>query len=149
MYETERDAVVRVAREWIGTPYHHMGQVKGAGVDCLTLLACVFAEAGVIEKPEIPFYPQDWHMHRSDELYQGGLLQHCVEVAAPAPADVVLWQFGRCFSHGGIVTDWPEIIHAYVGRVVATERVDQAPYLTHLGSSLRPVKFFRLKRWAE
>ena len=26
--------VVRMARTWLGTPYHHQGRVKGAGVDC-------------------------------------------------------------------------------------------------------------------
>ena len=33
---------------WIGTPYHHMGRVKGAGADCLTLLAEIYERAGVI-----------------------------------------------------------------------------------------------------
>ncbi len=32
------------------------------------------------------------------------------------PGDIVLWKFGRCFSHGAIIVEWPTIIHAYVGQ---------------------------------
>ena len=51
MTESQRAEVVRVARSFIGTPYHHMGRVKGAGVDCATLLAEVYYEAGVLKEP--------------------------------------------------------------------------------------------------
>jgi cell wall-associated NlpC family hydrolase len=34
-----RAAVVREAESWIGTPFHHAARVKGAGIDCLMLLA--------------------------------------------------------------------------------------------------------------
>ena len=29
------------------------------------------------------------------------------------PGDIALFRFGRTFSHGAIVTDWPRLIHAY------------------------------------
>jgi cell wall-associated NlpC family hydrolase len=29
-----RAAVVAEARSWLGTPFHHQGRVKAAGVDC-------------------------------------------------------------------------------------------------------------------
>jgi cell wall-associated NlpC family hydrolase len=152
-YDIARQAVIQEARSWVGTPYHHAGQVKGAGVDCLTLLACVFAGAGMIEKPKIPHYPHDWHMHRSEERYLTGVADLCVEVEAPMPADIAVWKFGRCFSHGAIVVEWPIIIHAYVGRQVSIENVDQAPYLSQIGEGngvgrARPVRFFRLRGWA-
>ena len=31
----------------------------------------------------------------------------------PGPGDVAVFRFGRTFSHGAIVTDWPRLIHAY------------------------------------
>ena len=34
----DRAAVVAAAREWIGTPYHHMADIKGVGCDCAMLL---------------------------------------------------------------------------------------------------------------
>jgi cell wall-associated NlpC family hydrolase len=150
--DTERAAVVGEARQWLRTPYHHMGRVKGAGVDCATLLAEVYARAGVIETVAIPFYPPDWHLHRDAERYLGFVIEQAREVpAAPLPADIALWRFGRCFSHGAIVIDWPIVIHAYAGRGCVLEDASQARWLSQIGerggAQKRPVKFFRLKRW--
>lgn len=108
-----RAAVVAEAESWLGTPYHHMGRLKGVGVDCLTLLAAVYHAAGIVPAIEIPFYPPDWHLHRGVERYMDGLLAHAREVETPAQGDVVLFRFGRCFSHGAIVVGWPRIIHAW------------------------------------
>jgi cell wall-associated NlpC family hydrolase len=109
-----RAAVLREAETWLSTPYHHMARVKGAGCDCLTFLAEVYAAAGVIEPVgKIPFYRLDFMRHQDDETYLNGLLARGHEVAAPLPADVVLYKWGRVFSHGAIVVDWPRrIIHA-------------------------------------
>jgi cell wall-associated NlpC family hydrolase len=112
--EKNRAAVIAEAESWIGTPYHHAARVKGAGVDCLTLLAEAYERAGVIAHAEIPFYPPDWNLHRSAELYLGGVLEHAREIAGPPePGDIAVFKFGRCFAHGAIVTAWPLLIHAH------------------------------------
>jgi NlpC/P60 family putative phage cell wall peptidase len=113
MTDERRLAVLRAAESWLGTPYHHMGRLKGVGCDCLTLLAEVYHEAGVIGPPDIPHYPPDWHLHRGVERYLDGLVRYASEVGTPRPGDVALFRFGRCFSHGAIVTEWPELIHAW------------------------------------
>jgi len=135
--ETEQRArVVAVAHSWLGTPYHTGARLKGAGVDCLTLLAEVFAEAGLIARPDIPHYPQDWHLHRNAERYLEGLLKYTAEIhTEPQPGDIVLWRFGRCFSHGAIVVKWPVIIHSYVGVGCRVENALQAKFLTHIGEN--------------
>src|ERR1700733_1848357 len=110
----QRQRVVSVARSWLGTPYHTGGRVKGnqGGIDCLTLLAEVFAEAGLVDRVPIPYYPHDWHLHRDTERYLEGLLKYTHEIAGPPlPGDITLWKFGRCFSHGAVVTSWPQVIH--------------------------------------
>ena len=33
---------------------------------------------------------------------------------SPQPADFVVFRFGRTFSHGAIVVEWPIVIHAYI-----------------------------------
>ena len=60
----------------------------------------------------------DWHLHRGEERYLGFLLARAREVAAPLAGDVILFKYGRCFSHGGIVTrvDPLTIVHAFVRR---------------------------------
>jgi cell wall-associated NlpC family hydrolase len=132
-----RAAVVAAARTWLGTPYHHMGRVKGAGVDCLMLLAEVYAAAGIVPHISIPFYPPDWNLHRDAERYLEGVIHYAHEVAGPPePGDVALFKFGRCFAHGAIVVAWPALIHAFV-RVGVVEAD-----ATRGALEGRPVRFF-------
>jgi len=109
-----RQAVVAEALTWIGTPFHHAARVKGAGVDCLMLLAEVYERAGVAPHVEPPFYVPGWHMHRDAERYMEGLLGYTREIEGPPqPGDIALFKFGRVFSHGAVVVAWPRLIHAY------------------------------------
>ena len=92
-----------------------MGRVKGAGTDCLMMLAEVYEACGVIPHVDIPFFPPDWNLHRDAERYLEGVLQYAKEIPGPPqPGDVALFKFGRCFAHGAIVTVWPKLIHAFV-----------------------------------
>jgi cell wall-associated NlpC family hydrolase len=128
----QRAAVVVAARAWLGTEYHHAARVKGAGVDCAQILAVSFSEAGVIADFFIPPYPPDWHMHRSEERYVQTIERFATEydpkVFEPLPGDVVAWRYGRTFSHGAIVSQWPKVIHAFAayGSVVETPVADFA-----------------------
>ena len=109
-----RDAVVAEAASWIGTPFHHAARVKGAGVDCLMLLAEVYERTGVVAHIRPPFYVPDWHLHRNAERYLEGLLHYARPLDGPPRAgDIALFKFGRTLSHGAIVTEWPRLIHAY------------------------------------
>jgi cell wall-associated NlpC family hydrolase len=109
--QAQRDRVIAIAKSWVGTPYHHAARIKGAGVDCLTLLAEVFSEAALIERPEIPHYPPDWMLHREAERYLEGVMKYAQEIDGdPLPGDIVVYRFGRCFAHGAIVVKWPMII---------------------------------------
>jgi cell wall-associated NlpC family hydrolase len=111
----QRAAVVVEARSWIGTPYHNCADIKGAGVDCGMLIVRVFVDTGLCAPFEPRPYPFDWHLHRDAERYLGFVTDRCSEVTAPQPGDVVAYRFGRCYSHGGIVTvtDPLTIVHAY------------------------------------
>ena len=90
----ERAAIVAAAREWIGTPYHHMADVKGAGCDCAMLLVRVFCDIGLVEPFDPRPYVKDWHLHRGEERYLDFLLAHAREVASPLPGDVILFKYG-------------------------------------------------------
>ena len=118
--QRQRQAVVEEAKTWLRTPYHHMAQVKGAGVDCVTFLTAVYRIVGLVPEIAIEYYPQHWHLHRGDELYLGGLEKYARLVEEPTVGNIVIYKFGRCFSHGGIVLDWPMIIHAYASAGMVT-----------------------------
>ena len=84
-------------------------------------------QPGTLGEPFDPRpYVKDWHLHRGEERYLGFLLARAHAVGAPLPGDVILFKYGRCFSHGGIVarTDPLTIVHAFhPARVVLEEEI--------------------------
>lgn len=119
----QRSQIVRAAKAWLGTPYHHRAAVKGAGADCALFPIAVYKECGLIPAAyEPPAYSSQWHLHRSDELYLAELEKFCRELPdaardarlRPRPADFLVMRFGRTYSHGAIVVDWPVVVHSYI-----------------------------------
>lgn len=115
----ERARVCVIAREWIGTPYHDAGTIKGrnGGTDCAQILRLVYLEAGLIPPIDVPPYSPQFFLHQSAEIYMGRVAEHAREIseAEALPGDVVLYRFGKCYAHGAIIIEpgWPHIIHAY------------------------------------
>ena len=110
-----RAAVVAEAMTWLGTPWAHQARVKGVGVDCAQFPLLVYANAGVFQPFDPGDYPSDWHIHRDEERYLGIVLSlGCREIAEEdvKPGDLILVKIGRVYSHGAIVTKWPQAIHA-------------------------------------
>ncbi len=111
----QRARVVAEARTWIGTPYHNCADVKGAGVDCAMLLVRAFVDCGLMSPIDPRPYPPDWHLHRDEERYLSYVIERFTEVDHPLIGDIVLFRYGRCFSHGAIVSKISPlaIIHAF------------------------------------
>ena len=129
----QRAAVVAEARSWIGTPYHNCADIKGAGVDCGMLLVRVFVDTGLCPPFDPRPYPADWHLHRGEERYLGFIFDRCCEVAQPLPGDVMVLRYGRCYSHGGIVTrpNPLTMVHAFhPARRVLEEEVEHNSQLS-------------------
>lgn len=148
----QRAMAVAEARAWIGTPYHHRGRVKGAGVDCAMLPAEVYAGCGLISHVEVPAYPRDWHLNRKQALFEEIVSRYARPVGFPLPGDMVLYCFGHSLAHGAIVVAWPRIIHAVLGdRVIEDD--GESPVLTLTGGAhairKRTRKFYRLFAWAD
>lgn len=128
--QEQRARVVSIARSWIGTPYHHHARLKGIGVDCAQLLCAVFEEAGLVDHVETGHYPHDWHLHRSEELFLQTLRQfarECDDGRELAPGDVLVWHFGRTFSHGSIYVGDGLFAHAYIDLGVVLSRAHEVP----------------------
>ncbi len=120
MTSEKRDQVIKAAKEWLRTPYHHMGKIKGVGADCAMFPLAVYQECGVLPREFIPpEYSMQWHLHHEGEKYLQAIEPFCIEKAeAPLPGDFAVFKFGRAFSHGAIVVAWPVIIHSYIPRGV-------------------------------
>ena len=124
----QRAAVLAEAKTWLGTPYHHQGRIKGAGVDCLLLLCEVYHSAGLVPYIDPTPYPQNWHIHRSDERYLDGVTQYAqLTQAAPSIGDFVLFKFGRAYSHAGIYAGNDLLIHSLVDRGVIQTSLQEPP----------------------
>jgi cell wall-associated NlpC family hydrolase len=155
-FSAARIRVIDEARTWIGTPYHDAGRIKGVGVDCLTLILQVYEDAGVIDHYDPGYYSPEFHLHSDTPIYLNGMLELCDEIEKKdiLPADVAMFRFGRQFSHGAIITEWPNVIHSFNFRPVVEDNVDQTSFLNTVGEPQigmegkpRPMRFFRPKVW--
>lgn len=147
---SQRTAVVAEARSWLSTKYHEQGDIKGVGVDCGMLLVRVFVDLHLVETFDPRPYARDWMMHNGEEKYLGWINDNCGEIqeADARPGDIVVFRFGRTYSHGGIITAAAPrlaLVHAYADAgYVVEETFRQNGALT---SPHRKPRFFSL--WAK
>jgi cell wall-associated NlpC family hydrolase len=147
----QRAAVIAEAYAWRDTPFINGAKVKGAGVDCAMLIEAIFEAVGLVDEAYPEKYSSQWHLHRGEEKYLDWVRRFAVEVEAPRPGDVGVWQFGRCFAHAGVFVDGQHVIHAWSesGRVVKSP-VRMGSLSVRLGANgpePRPVKYFDV--WAK
>jgi len=138
-----RKAVVAEALSWVNTPYLEGARVKGAGVDCGQLLIQVYANVGLIEPFDTGYYSPQHHMHSNEERYLNYVLERSTEVPEPELGGIVMFRFGRVYSHGGVVIGWPRIVHALRFAGTAIVNVDQCRLGPRALDKL-PRKFFTL-----
>lgn len=125
----QRLAVAAEARTWLGTKYHHAARIKGVGVDCAQILIAVYAAVGLIKSFKTEPYPPDWHLHRSVERYLGWVQKFAHPVERAGLGDLMVFKFGRCFAHGGIVVGDGIVVHSYIGRGVILSRLQDDPLI--------------------
>lgn len=140
--QKSREAIVAEAQAWIRTPYHHEAAVKGVGCDCATFPHEVFIAVGRMSRADLPHYPPDWMLHADDDRYAEMLIKAGMrELPAgsiPQAGDYALFKFAKAFSHGGIVTSWPQLIHSSrTARLVTPTNAEQDGELHY-----REVRFF-------
>jgi cell wall-associated NlpC family hydrolase len=120
----QRKAIVAEAMTWVGTPYHHMADVKGHGVDCAMILVRIYCGLGIAPLFDPRPYPQQWFLHRSEEKYKLWIEKYCDQVESAQSGDIGLFRYGRCAAHGAIIIDENYMVHAFApsGRVEYIER---------------------------
>lgn len=134
-----RAVIIAEAIRWDLTPYHTHARLLGVGVDCAQLPAAVYEAADVIPHLE-PEYSDQWMHHHDEELYLQEIKRWSREIPVKEalPADLLVWKFGRTFSHSGIIIEPGVIIHAW-GRAGRVVRSDLA---TEEELKIRPCKAF-------
>jgi NlpC/P60 family putative phage cell wall peptidase len=111
-----RDEIVRLARAWIGTPYHHQASTKGVGADCLGLVRGVWRELYGREAEAAPAYTRDWAEGAGRETLLEAARRHLREVAPSEaePGDVLIFRLRRSAmaKHAGILVTATAMVHA-------------------------------------
>ena len=149
--QEDRQHVVDEALTWVGTPYVAGGDVKGGGVDCGMILVRVFVDLGLVEPFDPRPYPAQWHMHQVEEKYLGWIEKFAREItdgSTPKPGDIIMFRFGKTFSHGAIVIDYPTLIHAVPHGTGGKQRgpVTLVDMSRHMGMANRERKVYSI--WA-
>jgi len=105
-----RQAIVDKAREYLDTPFHHLGRQKGVGIDCIGLAICVAQELGL-----------SWDEEHYDRHPKPGLLLRRLRETLQEkplnerlPGDLVVFWIRHTSDdcHCGIVTD-RGFVHTY------------------------------------
>jgi len=119
--------IVRVARTYLDTPFHHMGRLPGVGLDCAGLLVCCARELGLVASDfDVPAYiptPDGRQLIAWCEQYMKRVSQ-----ANMQPGDAIVTITDALPQHLGILGDYRHgglsIIHAasnaYPPRVIET-----------------------------
>ena len=117
------DDVVRMARAWIGTPYHHQASTRGVGADCLGLVRGVWRDLFGCDAEEPPADSRDWAEAAGRETLLEAARRHLTEIEAQdaRAGDVAVFRLraGAMAKHAGILTGAATMIHAMEGCVAA------------------------------
>lgn len=146
---TTGEKIAKAATAWLGTPYANNSMVKGVGVDCSYLLVAALVDSGLMkaDRLQIENYSNEWHLHHSEEKYLKYVRQVADEVKEGAPleiGDFMLYQYGRCISHGAIYIGKGLVIHAFVDYGVIISKLDDVLFYDKKGRPrLRAVYRYR------
>ncbi len=118
-HDAVRLLVVRIARQWIGTPYHHQASAKGIGTDCLGLVRGVWRELYGCEAEVPPAYSRDWAEASGIETMLLAASRHLISIRPEqlAAGDVVVFRIKpqMVAKHLGLMTSAATMIHAMEG----------------------------------
>jgi len=139
--------IVSCSREWRGTPYHLRGMIKGVGADCGSLLFAVATELKLIDG-SLPEFQQDWWLHANNERYMRSVMRFAKKVSEgicyrDTPIKDGCFVLSRAansrfYNHGGIVTQWPRLVHA------VDPKVEECDATVHQLWALREIAAFDL-----
>lgn len=123
--------IIREARTWIGTPYHHQQCIKGHGVDCGRLVEGVGVALGLMQP-----LPKGMirYGRKPNPRQMRAVIEHAlVEISEPVYGDIfwMCWRPGLP-QHMGFYTDYGMIhSHGPAGRVIETKMDSGTMKLIH------------------
>lgn len=134
------------ALSYVGTPYINGANVKGAGLDCCTLITNIYQEMGWADIPMEFGYSGDWYCQKNcKELVLAYLTKYCYEVDELQPGDVISYRWGRSnYAHLAMYIGNGCIIHCSADNGTCITDLDEPALLDAKGRS-RATGYWRLK----
>jgi NlpC/P60 family putative phage cell wall peptidase len=130
MQQHSGEEAVRLARAWIGTPYHHQASNKGVGADCLGLIRGIWRELYGSNAEAPPAYSRDWGEASGEETLLAASSRHLIPISISdaSAGDVLVFRMraGAMAKHAGLMSSPATMIHAMDGR--RTEEVVLGPW---------------------
>ncbi len=129
--------VVRTARTWLGTPYHHQGRLKGVGVDCAGLII------GVAHELELSAFDVQGYAARPNGDSLRRLCEDQMQLVMldeARPGDVLLFRFDAHPGHLGFLASTGQgftLLHAYLPRRKVVEHGLDASWWSQLAGCYR------------
>jgi NlpC/P60 family putative phage cell wall peptidase len=121
--DVTRAEIVRLARLWCGTPYHHQASELGIGTDCLGLVRGVWRSLYGREAQELPPYTRDWAEAGEGETLIEAARRHMVEIdrGTAQPGDLLLFRMRASApaKHAAILATVATMVHAAEGAPAA------------------------------
>lgn len=148
------DAIALTARSWLGTPYAHLGRLKGHACDCVGLVEMVAKELGIPSRSSGLDYAADGYgRDPHPQRMRDALLEHLEEVELDLPAlrrgdtsslgpgDILHLRSGSHARHLGIVLPREggglNLIHAWSGAGKVVEHNLDKVWLTLIRAGYR------------
>jgi NlpC/P60 family putative phage cell wall peptidase len=131
---TTSENIVKQARTWLGTPFHHQARLKGKGCDCLGLIVGVVDELSLKDKYGQPLagYDEITYSKEPDGEYLAQKLTSLLDEVPLDDAcagDLALFKVRENPQHLAIFTDYEGtlgMIHCYAqARRVVEHRLDE------------------------
>lgn len=133
--EITREQLISEARSWLGTPFHHQGRVKGAGVDCVGVLVKTLSIFNLltVDNTNYSRNPNGDYLIRMCELYFNPIPMDEI-----LPGDILVFAWGKEPQHLALYTDIG-ILHAHVRVKKVVEHIYDDPW------KKRTVAAYRIK----
>ena len=135
------------ARAWIGTPFAAKAMVKGAGADCVGLVAGIYMATGFMKSFTPGLYALDegvnaaeskllaWFVGRLDFESVGA------EVTRLSPGDAIIFRIGgRVEYHAGLMLANGDFIHVLPKRAAIISNLRESFYRRRITAIFRPLE---------
>lgn len=131
--------IAACALAYLNTPHVNGAKVKNYGIDCGMLIIAALEDAGEMDKDSLYIkpYSNEWHLHHAEEWFLGYVkkIAYQIPLADIQAGDIILFQFGRCVSHGAIYVGDNTVVHAVVGQGVILTELNDTMFINNVGKS--------------